>query len=770
MDAIIHDDMCHATVSSIEAKLPQHELLSPHLVIEDLRTRLDRRNALLDTIRKAYHRDVIAVKEHLIDLSSRGFLPNNHDAHSFLSTVPSLDVRPALLLFAPQECELDVHPCHTCGGQLEIIHRESTRIAQYKRAIELLQDKERELRCQVIDARVDVKDAEAFRDEIIAKATSDRDVLMDQILALKYEVSDRNALEEELKQTKLEKQRLLEQIEAHRPLLEERERLLVDVEVVRQERDDMAQQYQDQLRGNDLLRSKNDELTENLENERQENEYLNQQLSTYQEQCQNLQDACNTLTTDLSKSKEATAEAESCLHKAEEAIYELEFDLEQEKERAESKISDLESKNDELTKTVAETEATSRKRAEEAARYRRRIDTTLQGAMRRGSIMSLPKSGDAALAKTDELIRVLDIYRLKTAALSNLLLSCIRSAYENCLVQENMLRENGSGLHKNKKLLNYAQPTNATARKILESLNNAQESDTLEWTSSLKNEMDQRHVLGNLQNRLQMGQFSLNKCFEKIHKGSAADVRKCKEVHKKQIDEKFNRIWELEKLLTESINVNRRYEEKMRLMRDKYEHAEYTLEETRGAMRKLRKDCNDNQVLTAKLHDDFNKLRLATERLLQESVTSRQTITLLNVTVGEKEGDIEARDEAIAQLEKLLENITHRYAENERLRIKVTREVAIQAVAATKDMCCVADFLPTPLRTVTANDDESKSRMSCDALLPGRIIQIHDDENWPMMSQTRKREKQPVSEVKYPSRVNVKPPSSLSLRRAIDRL
>lgn len=90
--------MCHATnIHSTHAKRPQHELIhSPHLVIEDLRSRLSRRNALLDTIRKAYHRDVIAVKEHLIDLSSRGILPNNHDPHLFLSTVPSLDVRPAL--------------------------------------------------------------------------------------------------------------------------------------------------------------------------------------------------------------------------------------------------------------------------------------------------------------------------------------------------------------------------------------------------------------------------------------------------------------------------------------------------------------------------------------------------------------------------------------------------------------------------------------------------------------------------------------------------
>ena len=758
MDQAFHDGLCNATIPTVQPKCPQHELLqSPHLTIDDLRSRLFRRNQLLDTIRKAYHRDVIAVKEYLIDLADRGILPNSHDAHSFLSTVPSLDIRPALSLFAPQECELELHPCRTCGGQLEIIHRESSRIVQYKRAIELLQEREQRLHCQVVDARVDVKDAEARRDQVIENAKAERDVLLDQIRILKHEVADRNALEAELEVVKEEKRQLGRQIESQKPLLEERERLLVDIETVRLDRDDLTKQLHAQAKVNEVLRQQNDELLQKLDRQIQVNQSLSKQLSSCQDQCRSLQDECTTLTSDLSKSKEETAEAESCLHKAEEAIYELEFDHEQEKEQAESTINELESKCTDLAKTVKDLEEASKRKAEEAARYRKRIDVTLEGAKRRGSILSVPKSGDAAFAKTDELIRDLDTYRLKTATLSNLLLSCIRSTYENCLRQENILRDNGTELLTNKKTLNSAPPTNEKARMILDCLSNAQESDTIEWPSSLKNETDQRHVLGNLQNRLQMGQFSIDKCFEKLHKEASVDMRKCQDGHKKQLDEKTNRIWELEKLLTEAIKVNRWYEGKMRVMRDKYEDAEQILEETRGAMRKLKKDCYNNNDITIKLREDFSKLHPATERLLRALANARQRITLLNDVISEKQDDIDARDEAIQQLEKLLENITHRYAENERLRIKVTHDIAIQAVVVTKEICCVADFLPTPLRTVTANEDDAKSKTSCDALLPGRIIQIQDEENWPM--------------VQYPSRINVKPPSrSLSFRRVIDRL
>ena len=751
------NEMCHATKVTETSKRHQHEvILSPQLVIDDLRSRLSKRNALLDTIRKAYHRDVIAIKEHLIDLASRDILPDNHDVHSFLCTVPSIDVRPTLSLFAPQECDLELHPCHSCGGQLEIIHRESSRMVQYKRAIELLQKQDKEMRCQVVDARVDVKHAEALRDEAIEHANAVRDILEDQILALKYEVADRNALEEELRRTKEEKRRLEDQIEVHRPLLEERKQLLVDIQDEKRERENMTQKFHAQVNASEALQSQNNTLVQELNKENNESQRLRQQLASSEEQYQNLRHAYASLESDLAKSKEATSEAESCLQKAEEAIYELEFDLEQEKEQSQSTISDLESKCADISKTVTELNERVRLKSEEAAEYRRRIDTTLEGAKRRGSILSVPKSGNAAFEKTDELIRDLDKYRLKNATLSSLLLSCIRSTYENCLVQENMLHENGSELQKNKKMLNAAPPTNEFARMILDSLDNAKESDTIEWALSLKNEMDQRHVLGNLQNRLQMGQFSLTKCFEKIHKSAATDMRKCQEKHKKQIDEKVNRIWELEKLLTETIKVNRRYEEKMRIIRNKYENAEEALDQSRGVLRKLRKDCQHNRDISTKLFDDFSKLRPVTERLLQELANKRLEIISLNTVIGEKQDDIDGRDEAIEHLEKLLENITHRYAENERLRIKVTHERAVQAVIATKEICCVADFLPTPLRTVTTNDDDSKSKASCDALLPGRIIQIKDDENWPVM--------------KYPSRVNVKPPSSLNFRRAIDRL
>lgn len=116
--------------------------------IQELRKRLERRNLLLDVVRKAYHRDVLVVKNSLLRnqqqrkescealQSSDTKVTSNYDrmeqSHtlSSLSSIPSIDLRhTGLHLFSPQECELRLHPCQTCGGHYEVIHRESSRYA-----------------------------------------------------------------------------------------------------------------------------------------------------------------------------------------------------------------------------------------------------------------------------------------------------------------------------------------------------------------------------------------------------------------------------------------------------------------------------------------------------------------------------------------------------------------------------------------------------------------------------------------------------------------
>ena len=298
------------------------------------------------------------------------------------------------------------------------------------------------------------------------------------------------------------------------------------------------------------LQAEKESLSQPLNLLQREYEQLTEDLGAANAECRASSDQCAALTQDLAGTNAAKSEVEACLRTTEHAMEELECEFQREKQRAESRIGDLESQCSEMTSRIGDLEDESRRHAEDASRCHRKIVSTLEGARRRGSIAFVPRSSEAAFAKTDELICELESQRHKTTALFNLLLGCIRSTYENCLVQEKLLVDNGSELHQNDRKLEASdKPTNDRARMVLWHLDNADESDLIEWSIVLKNETDQRHILGNLQNRLQMGQFSLDKAFQQVYKTHSIERRKCQEEHDEQLEERRSRIWELEQQL-----------------------------------------------------------------------------------------------------------------------------------------------------------------------------------------------------------------------------
>ena len=87
-----------------------------------LKRRLKERNHVIDTIRKAYNRDLLYINE-------------NDDKHKPKANVPSLDMRTTLELFAPDEGELYINRCSSCGGQLEIKIRSSKKLNALRRQL-----------------------------------------------------------------------------------------------------------------------------------------------------------------------------------------------------------------------------------------------------------------------------------------------------------------------------------------------------------------------------------------------------------------------------------------------------------------------------------------------------------------------------------------------------------------------------------------------------------------------------------------------------------
>ena len=682
------------------------------LEINQLRGSLDRRNQLLDVIRKAYHRDVLCVKECLLEHERT---VNPFQGFPSLDSVPSIDLRETFRLFAPEGCELRLRPCWTCGGQVEVIHRESARIVDFKRSIQILEEREETLRMELIDIKVGAQGDRVRLVAEVEKSTEEQAVLTEQLLSLKRQVAGRNELDAEVRQLRTDKKKLEIAMENKEPILLEHGRLVVEVKAVRDDSKQWEAKFHEQVERNRKLQNVNDSLAQQLSFLGHQNEQLRQNLLEAHDRCQKADDQCSTFAQNLANSKAATLDVESCLHKAEHAIDELENEFQRRKQQLECQIRNLESKCSEFGVTIRDLDDKSKKNAEEAAYYSKSIQATLEGARSRGLIASVPQRSDEALAKMDELVRGTEPLRQRISVLFNLLLSCIRSTYENCLVQENLLVANGSELHTNdRKLKTSSEPFNDKVRAMLEHLKNEDKSDVIDWSSVLVDETDQRHIIGNLQNRLQLGYFSLDKAFQKIHKANSTEMQKCQHAHQSSLEDRRLRIWDLEKMLHASNSTCRHYEDKMLKMHEKYGTVEQNVDSIRRVLHKLQRECLNNNDIMSMLKDDQGKMNTYVNRLVAELKASKEVILVQQGNLADEQIDVSNRDAAIAQLEAILEQITHKYAENEHRRIKDTCETATQAAPMVADAASHADFLPSLTGDINTDD----------ALIPGRIINL----------------------------------------------
>ncbi|KAG6609991.1 Glycosylphosphatidylinositol anchor attachment 1 protein [Phytophthora cinnamomi] len=153
-----------------------------------LRGKLSRRNQVLEVIRRAYYRDVIIIKEELRQYggklnhmgsaaSLRGEMPKlqrtpsrqigvSASVDGGLSSVPSVDLREALPLFAPSETMLQVHPCETCGGHLELVHGESKELKAARQEMARASKGEQQMRTVVHRMRSEAKQMEEVNDAL----------------------------------------------------------------------------------------------------------------------------------------------------------------------------------------------------------------------------------------------------------------------------------------------------------------------------------------------------------------------------------------------------------------------------------------------------------------------------------------------------------------------------------------------------------------------------------------------------------------------------
>ncbi|RHY26850.1 hypothetical protein DYB32_007226 [Aphanomyces invadans] len=120
--------------------------------IDILKERLNRRNVLIDVIRRAYYHDIIVIKDGLLAKAAGG-------TDERVNALPSVDLRDTLPLFAPSETYLRVHPCEKCGGVVELVHGETKELNEARQQCNRALKAEQHTKGIVHRLRGELKDA-----------------------------------------------------------------------------------------------------------------------------------------------------------------------------------------------------------------------------------------------------------------------------------------------------------------------------------------------------------------------------------------------------------------------------------------------------------------------------------------------------------------------------------------------------------------------------------------------------------------------------------
>ncbi|CAM9739889.1 unnamed protein product, partial [Ectocarpus sp. 6 AP-2014] len=177
------------------------------LELEAVRLRLLRRSQIIDALRSAYVRDVVIVKNELMRKSAmtdEEYVTQGGPGTDITDAIPSLDMRPVLALFSPEDAFLRIESCTGCGGHLEIVTKETKRVARLTKRISDLNEamgetakEAAQLRAELILTRHRVKELDerniVNRDTLVAKLEQTQRTCEADVLALKEDArrSDR---------------------------------------------------------------------------------------------------------------------------------------------------------------------------------------------------------------------------------------------------------------------------------------------------------------------------------------------------------------------------------------------------------------------------------------------------------------------------------------------------------------------------------------------------------------------------------------------------
>lgn len=103
--------------------------------------RIKRRTDLVKQLRNGYLRDVVAVKQFIGQQLTDTERENVYT--KWQESIPSINLSEHFMLYSPPETSIDVIPCETCGGSLEVIHHDNEKLKALANTMESIRAKAR---------------------------------------------------------------------------------------------------------------------------------------------------------------------------------------------------------------------------------------------------------------------------------------------------------------------------------------------------------------------------------------------------------------------------------------------------------------------------------------------------------------------------------------------------------------------------------------------------------------------------------------------------
>lgn len=684
--------------------------------LEELRQRLDRRNQLLEVIRKAYHRDIIIIREYLLQLQNGTKIEDIKTEDLDLRTIPSIDLRnEGFHLFSPHECELTLKPCYHCGGRLEVTHRESERFMELMKLCEELKQREMDLNSKLEQTHQQIKSQEETNLHDTCEALKEQNSLLTNIVQLQQSLSDRNHLEQLCNKQKEE--------------IDELEKIRHENEVTKETLTRTNLELSNCMASNTEMKEKNEELKVANEDGLNRERELKIRLEGTTNAKEELQKTISLLEALEAQQKNEVKVWKDQMRGQEAKVRELQVEkqnlltkLKSTVDERDKMVSSLETEKDQLKTDLDKMIQKATHDRFESDQYRQSMDFQLE---------QHKKEEQDRMVRDEETIHNLD---QKLKATQSFVSSHIQELYEECLRQKRILLlvyrsmdddDNGDNASsKNcattaKDMIassfrkhdvvnsinghNSDEGTTQSIKILMEHLQEDAESSHINWKAELLQRQEQegdddgpaaeqhhqRAIYEHLNHQIHLNWESIEEAIQhaKCNKQTLAtkaqtDFDAMKESMEQRISLLQSQGREKDEqnniLSNECCQLNTQLEASVEQISE--------LQQETSKCRNAIQDLEQNLVITK---ESWNGTKDELE----------QTRTELNTTqslLSESQTNVQVRDETLRHLESVLKRTTDRYAkliQENRLRLETSVNVGLQTISTTCDFSQQVDFV-----------------------------------------------------------------------------